>query len=83
MPRDVPVMPQMSGRELARRVARAHGIHRVLYMSGYDNEVVAHHGVLEEGIHLLHKPFLEADLLRALRSVLDGADSPAEGNTSA
>jgi len=77
------VMPQMSGRDLARRLERSHGVDRVLYMSGYQNEIVAHHGVLEEGVHLLQKPFLEGDLLRAIRSVLDEAHDAAEGSVSA
>ncbi len=68
------VMPQMSGRDLAMRLRRDHGIRRVLFMSGYENEIVAHHGVLEEGVHLLQKPFLEGDLLTKLRAVLDGVD---------
>ena len=76
------VMPQMSGRELARRLRERHGIRRVLYMSGYEDEIIAHHGVLEEGMHLLQKPFLEGDLLRAVRNVLDG-DARAGGTASA
>ena len=77
------VMPQMSGRDLALRLRREHGLSRVLYMSGYENEIVAHHGVLEEGVFLLQKPFLEGDLLRAIRTVLDGDQPGAEGNASA
>ena len=77
------VMPQMSGRDLAHRLLRSNRIDRVLYMSGYENEIVAQHGVLEEGVHLLQKPFLEGDLLRAVRSVLDEAEDAAEGSASA
>ncbi|NUP08579.1 MAG: response regulator [Polyangiaceae bacterium] len=66
------ILPQMSGKELASRARDEYGIHRVLYMSGYDDDVVAHQGVLEPGTHLLQKPFLEADLLREVRRVLDG-----------
>jgi hypothetical protein len=44
----------------------------VLYMSGYTDAFIAGHGVLEEGIHLLHKPFTEKSLIRKVREVLDG-----------
>lgn len=67
------IMPQMSGRDLAVRARRDHGLLRVLYMSGYPDDIIGHHGVLEAGTHLLQKPFLEADLLRTLRKVLDVA----------
>jgi signal transduction histidine kinase len=76
------VMPQMSGRDLALRLRREFGITCVLYMSGYENDVIAHHGVLEEDVHLLQKPFLEAQLLRAVRAVLD-AGRCAERSVSA
>ena len=65
------IMPQMSGRDLAERLREEHGIVRVLYMTGYDDEIIAHQGALEEGTFVLQKPFLEADLLRAVRRVLD------------
>jgi len=65
------IMPQMSGRALADRLREEHGIVRVLYMTGYDDEIIGHQGALEEGTFVLQKPFLEADLLRAVRRVLD------------
>ncbi len=65
------IMPQMSGRDLAVRAKRDYGVSRVLYMSGYPDEIIAHHGVVESDGQLLQKPFLEADLLRALRKVID------------
>ena len=77
------VMPQMSGRDLAQRLREDHGIVRVLYMTGYDDEIVAHHGVLDERSSslpqtpVLQKPFLAADLLRAVRRVLDDSVSGA------
>ena len=41
-------------------------------MSGYADEVIARHGLLEEGLHLLQKPFAVRDLLLKVRAVLDG-----------
>ncbi len=69
------IMPQMSGRDLATRLREDYGVPRVLFMSGYDDETISRHGVLEEGALLLPKPFLEADLLRAVRSALDAAEA--------
>jgi signal transduction histidine kinase len=66
------IMPQMSGRDLAVRIRDRFRIGKVLFMSGYDDDIIAHQGVIEPGTHLLQKPFVETDLLRAVRSVLDG-----------
>jgi FixJ family two-component response regulator len=48
---------------------------RVVYMSGYTNDVIAHHGVLDEGIHFIEKPFSQDVLMRKLREVLDCAET--------
>jgi signal transduction histidine kinase/ActR/RegA family two-component response regulator len=61
------MLPEMSGRHLADRLREAGKITRVLYMSGYENDVIAHQGILTEGVRLLQKPFLEEDLLRQVR----------------
>ncbi len=74
------IMPQMSGRTLARRLLEERGIERVLFMTGYDAEIIAHHGVLDDDVNLLQKPFLEADLLAAVRRALD---APTESAASA
>jgi len=65
------VMPGINGRVLAERLASLHPAMKVLYMSGYTDNFIAGHGVLEEGIHLLHKPFTEEVLMRKIRELLD------------
>jgi hypothetical protein len=44
---------------------------KVLYMSGYTDSFIAGHGVLDEGLHLIHKPFTEEALMRKVRELLD------------
>jgi hypothetical protein len=51
---------------------------KVLYMSGYTDSFIAGHGVLEEGIHLLHKPFTEEELMRKVREILDAGKETRE-----
>jgi PAS domain S-box-containing protein len=65
------VMPGgMSGRDLAEHVHLARPGLPVLYMSGYDGNVVAHHGTLDPGISLVQKPFTDAVLVAAVRDAL-------------
>ncbi|MGC4063941.1 MAG: ATP-binding protein [Polyangiaceae bacterium] len=66
------VMPQMSGRELAERLCADKPALKVLYMSGYTDDAIVHHGVLDADARLIGKPFAAADLTRRIRDILDG-----------
>jgi PAS domain S-box-containing protein len=65
------VMPTMSGRELVKRLTDKHPHLRVLYMSGYTDNVITSGGVLEPGLAFLQKPFTPASLASKVREVLD------------
>ena len=65
------VMPKMSGRELAERLAPIRPGIKVLYMSGYTDNTIAHHGILNKGMNFIQKPFTVDGLVRKVRKVLD------------
>jgi two-component system cell cycle sensor histidine kinase/response regulator CckA len=65
------VMPGLSGRALAESLAEQRPDTRVLYMSGYTDDAIVQHGVLEPGLHFLQKPFAPDMLAQRIRQVLD------------
>jgi CheY-like chemotaxis protein len=65
------VMPEMNGRELLRKVEIVRPGIKALFMSGYTADVIAHHGVLEDGVEFLEKPFSRHTLSATVRRVLD------------
>jgi two-component system cell cycle sensor histidine kinase/response regulator CckA len=65
------VMPQMSGRELAEELSSLRPKTKILYMSGYTDEAIFRHGVLDPGMPFLQKPFTTEVIVRKVRQVLD------------
>jgi PAS domain S-box-containing protein len=65
------VMPGMNGRQLAKSLEPHHPEMKVLYMSGYTDNAIVHHGILEKGLSFLQKPFTMDGLVRKVREVLD------------
>ncbi len=65
------VMPGMSGSKLVERLKKIHPEMKVLYMSGYTDNAILHHGVLEPGVNFIQKPFNVDGLSRKVREVLD------------
>ena len=64
------IMPEMNDRELHQEVVAMHPDIKVLYMSGYTDDVIVHHGILDEGINYLQKPFTVHTLTRKVKQVL-------------
>jgi PAS domain S-box-containing protein len=69
------VMPEMNGRDLARNMLSLYPNLKRLFMSGYTANMIAHHGVLDEGVQFIQKPFSKQDLAIKVREVLD-EDNP-------
>jgi PAS domain S-box-containing protein len=71
------VMPGMNGSELAKRLGSLHPKMKVLYMSGYPDNAITHHGILEKGMNYIQKPFTVDGLVRKVREALDKDWNPA------
>jgi two-component system cell cycle sensor histidine kinase/response regulator CckA len=67
------VMPGMNGAELATQLVPLHPKMKVLFMSGYTDDAIGHHGVLDEGVSFIGKPYSPNELARKIRKVLDNA----------
>ena len=67
------IMPGMNGRELAAQLAPLHPEMKLLFMSGYTADVIAHHNLLDEGVHFIHKPFSLKSLSIKVRDTLNAA----------
>ena len=65
------IMPEMNGRDLARNLQSIYPQLKCLFMSGYTADLIAHHGVLEEGVYFIQKPFTLQLLAAKVREVLD------------
>jgi two-component system, cell cycle sensor histidine kinase and response regulator CckA len=76
------VMPHMNGKALADRLANDRPKTKVLYMSGYTDDAIVRHGVLNPGIWFINKPFTAADLTTKVREVLDSIASAGATSTS-
>ena len=64
------VMPEMNGRDLAKELASLCPHIKALFMSGYTSNVIAHHGVLDDSVNFIQKPFTSQDLATKVREVL-------------
>ncbi|MBN1379142.1 MAG: transporter substrate-binding domain-containing protein [Gammaproteobacteria bacterium] len=65
------IMPEMNGSDLASRLSALYPETKTLFMSGYTAEVIAHRGVLDDGVNFIQKPFSQKDLAAKVREVLD------------
>jgi PAS domain S-box-containing protein len=72
------IMPGMNGRELAQRISEIRPNVKILYMSGYTENVIGHNGMLDAGVRLLQKPFNLRDLKSKVREVLDATPATPE-----
>jgi DNA-binding response OmpR family regulator len=64
----------LNGKALADIVARRWPKTKIVFMSGYSDEVITHHGRLDAGVRLLSKPFRKTELAAVIRQVLDGTE---------
>ena len=65
------IMPEMNGRDLSDQLHALYPEIKSLFMSGYTADVIAHRGILDEGVHFIHKPFSIKDLAVKVREALN------------
>jgi CheY-like chemotaxis protein len=65
------IMPEMNGRDLSRQIEALYPRMACLFISGYSGEVIAHHGLLDEGVNFIQKPFSLQNMVAKVRQVLD------------
>jgi DNA-binding response OmpR family regulator len=66
------VLPRMNGKQLSETVRRLHPDIRLLFSSGYTRDIIGNHGILDEGIAFLPKPYTPNELARRVRAILGG-----------
>lgn len=64
------IMPEMNGRDLAQTLMSLHPGLKCLFMSGYTADVIAHHGILDPGVHFIQKPFMMREIADKVREVI-------------
>jgi len=69
------IMPEMNGRDLANALISNYTQMKCLFMSGYSADIISQHGILDEGVNFIAKPFTPPDLASKVRDVLDGKQS--------
>lgn len=70
-------MPGMGGRELWERLSCSRREMKAVFVSGYTDDAMIHHGMLPPGVGFLQKPFMGAALVRKVREILDSEDGKA------
>lgn len=65
------ILPEMSGREIADQVAKINPDVKIIFMSGYPEDEIAHHGIMDEGTNFIQKLFTHNSLVATVRRVLD------------
>lgn len=73
------IMPEMSGLELVNNIRALNPDLKSVFMSGYTSDTIAHHGVLNKGVHFIQKPFSKEDLAKIVRKALDEVTSSVQG----
>ncbi len=73
------VMPEMNGRDLAAKVTELHPDIKLLFMSGYTANVIAHQGILDDGVSFIQKPFSMAGMTVKVRELLNMASDKNQG----